>query len=101
MIVKLIAETTHQVQKALNIKAWTKVKYIEKAKPKATIPLTQSKSTEPWLERYVKTRMAVYIAKPAKELGIPKVLLCLLYWTLRHHALGKNKQATSVPLILW
>jgi hypothetical protein len=45
--VKLIAETTHHVQKALKTNAWIYKKYIENRKPKVTIACIGQKGITP------------------------------------------------------
>ena len=78
-MVKLIAETTHQVQKALSTNTCTKVKYIENRKPKPITTWIHQKGASPCAKSMARIKIIEYIANPAKEFGIPKVLLCLLY----------------------
>jgi hypothetical protein len=47
MTVKLIAETTHHVQKALKTNACTQVKYIENINPKVTTACMGQNGMEP------------------------------------------------------
>lgn len=72
-------EITHQVQKALNTNAWIDKKYIENAKPKTINQKIGVKGMEPAMKSRVRTKIAVYIPSPANPLGIPSVLLYLLY----------------------
>lgn len=77
--VNSIIEITHQVQKALNTNACINKKYIENAKPKTTSQKIGVKEIVPAAKRRVKIRIAIYIPSPAKALGMPNVLLNLLY----------------------
>ncbi|MEK7075777.1 MAG: hypothetical protein AAB948_03225 [Patescibacteria group bacterium] len=54
-------------------------KYIENTNPKTTSQKIGVKDIEPPINNRVRTKIAVYIARPANPLGTPNVLLYLLY----------------------
>ncbi len=54
-------------------------KYIENANPKTTSQKIGVKDIEPEINKRVRTSIATYIPNPANALGIPRVLLYLLY----------------------
>ncbi|MEK7652271.1 MAG: hypothetical protein AAB351_03705 [Patescibacteria group bacterium] len=54
-------------------------KYIENTNPKTISQKIGVKEIEPPINNRVRTSIAIYIARPANPLGMPNVLLYLLY----------------------
>lgn len=98
---KLMADTTHQVQKARRTNACIAVKYRENRNPIEMTVATGQNGHDPATYSESMAKMRTYMPRPAYGFGMPKVRLYLLYCTLWHHSSGKKTHLTGFLERTW